>query len=86
MSDPRADLACRQLVEMVTDYLEGELSADDCARLEQHLVICDPCIHYVEQSRLTVEALKLTPRQPPPAAAREALMQAFRKFKGEDKP
>lgn len=86
MSDSRADLACRQLVEMVTDYLEGQLSPADSARLEQHLVICDPCVHYVEQTRLTVEALKRLPQQPPAPAAREALLQAFRKLKGEGEP
>jgi anti-sigma factor RsiW len=86
MSDSRADLACRRVVDMVTDYLEGELAPSECAQLEQHLVICDPCVHYLEQSRLTVEAIKRLPRDPVAPAARDALMSAFRKFKNEDKP
>lgn len=86
MSHSRADLACNRVVEMVTDYLEGDLSPEERAQLEQHLVICDPCVHYVEQSRLTVEALRQLPRDPVTPAARNALMEAFRKLKSEDKP
>ena len=86
MSHSRADLACNQVVEMVTDYLEGDLSADERAQLEQHLVICDPCVHYIDQSRLTVEALRRLPRDPVAPAARNALLEAFRKLRDEEKP
>ena len=50
----RGDLTCRELVEFVNDYLEGELSPDGRARFEAHLVCCVGCGNYVRQMRWTV--------------------------------
>jgi anti-sigma factor RsiW len=55
MSSP--DLTCVELVELVTDYLEGALSPADGERFEQHLDACNGCTAYVEQFR---EAIRLT--------------------------
>lgn len=48
------DLACQQVVEMVTDYLEGALSAADRRRLEHHLAGCPHCTEYLAQMRETI--------------------------------
>lgn len=75
------DPACREIVEVVTDYLEGRLSAEDRARFEQHLSICDGCSTYLEQIRQTIRAAgalreeSLDPRQ------REDLLRLFRNWK-----
>jgi anti-sigma factor RsiW len=53
----RRDLACREAVELVTDYLEGALSADDRARLEGHLANCPHCTEYLAQMRRTLDLL-----------------------------
>ena len=47
----RRDVLCRELVEMVDDYLAGELTADDRLAVEQHLAACDDCRGYVQQVR-----------------------------------
>jgi anti-sigma factor RsiW len=47
-------LTCRELVELVTEYLDGTLSRRDRARFEAHLGACTNCTHYVEQFRETV--------------------------------
>ena len=47
----RRDVLCRELVEMVDDYLAGELTADDRVAVEQHLAVCDDCRGYVQQVR-----------------------------------
>jgi anti-sigma factor RsiW len=71
------DLACIELVELVTDYLEGRLSADDTARFRQHLTACDGCTAYVEQMRTTIALTgSIAPDQIEPAA-RAALLEAF---------
>ena len=59
MSRPRRrrTVACQQLVEMVTDYLEGGLRPAERAAVEEHLTVCDHCSGYVEQVR---EMLVLT--------------------------
>lgn len=47
-------MPCAEFVERVTDYLEGALSAEDLARLEEHLGACAKCAHYLQQLRDTL--------------------------------
>jgi anti-sigma factor RsiW len=49
-----ADLTCRELVELVTDYLDGALPRRDRKRFEAHLRGCGNCTLYVEQFRETI--------------------------------
>jgi anti-sigma factor RsiW len=49
------DLTCAELVELVTDYLEGALPAGERERFEEHLTICEGCVNYVDQMRTTIE-------------------------------
>lgn len=51
------DIACEQLVELVTDYLDGALDPDVAARFNEHLLECDGCVSYVEQFRSTIGTL-----------------------------
>jgi anti-sigma factor RsiW len=74
----RRDLACQEVVELVTDYLEGALDERDRERFERHLGGCDGCTAYLEQMRLT---LRLAGRLEPEAVNpvfRERLVAAFR--------
>lgn len=52
-----AAVACRELVALASDYLDGELPADWRASLDAHLADCDGCRTYLEQIRVTIEAL-----------------------------
>jgi hypothetical protein len=63
------DVACRDLVALVTDYVDGVLPADWRTRLDQHLAECDGCTTYLQQIRTTVELLAhlSTGRQHPAA-------------------
>ena len=74
----RNDLVCRQIVELVTDYLEGELSARDRARFEAHLAECDGCAGYLEDMRRMVESMSQLPDPPMDPATHDALLRAFR--------
>jgi anti-sigma factor RsiW len=56
LSRRRADLVCQQVVELVTDYLEGALSRSDRRRFEAHLRQCPNCTNYLEQMRATIRA------------------------------
>ena len=58
-------LNCQELVELVTDYLEGALPPARHAELREHLVDCDDCLRYVGQIQLTV---RLLARLPPSGA------------------
>ncbi len=48
------DLPCRELVELVTEYLEGTLGEGVRVRFEAHLAICPGCRTYLEQMRETI--------------------------------
>ncbi len=81
MSVELDDITCRELVELVTDYLEGALAPADRTRFEEHLRICKPCVAYVEQIRLTIAAGgAIGPEQLDPEA-RDELLAAFRDWK-----
>jgi anti-sigma factor RsiW len=71
-------MTCRELVELVSDYLEGRLDARDQERFTAHLDVCPDCREYVEQMRVTVRALGEQPAERLSPAARSTLMRAFR--------
>ncbi len=75
------ELSCQELVELVTEYFEGALSARDAARFEQHVAACEPCVIYVEQLRDTITALGELPAESIDPAARDELLSAFRDWK-----
>jgi predicted anti-sigma-YlaC factor YlaD len=50
------DMSCKELVELVTDYLEGSLSPPDLHRFDLHIAKCDWCKIYIDQIRLTIKA------------------------------
>ena len=50
----RRRLACQQVVELVTEYLDGAMEPRRRARFEAHLAACDGCSNYLEQFRTTV--------------------------------
>jgi anti-sigma factor RsiW len=81
-----AELTCAELVELVTDYLEGALDREDAARFERHASCCPGCGTYLEQVRATVRlAGRLTPERLDPLA-RDRLLAAFRGWNGDGPP
>jgi anti-sigma factor RsiW len=75
------DLTCCELVELVTDYLEGALSRAERRRFESHLGTCRVCPRYVEQLRTTVRVLGRLGEDDVPEPVRYALLDAFRAWK-----
>lgn len=51
-------LICQQLVELVSDYLDGSLREQDREKVEAHLAVCDACTGYVEQVRRMLRLTK----------------------------
>jgi anti-sigma factor RsiW len=72
------ELPCRELVELVTDYLEDRLSPRDRARFEAHLADCELCRTYLEQFRQTIRLLGRLPEESISPEARDRLLEAFR--------
>ncbi len=75
------ELTCQELVELVTDYLEGVLPAMERARFEAHLAACSHCRIYIEQMRVTIRALGRLGEDDLAPDARETLLRAFRGWK-----
>ena len=72
------EMACQELVELVTAYFDGSLSWSERRRFRTHIRGCPHCTAYVEQMRLMIEASgRLTEADVDPAA-REELLAAFR--------
>ena len=74
------EMPCRELVELVTDYLEDRLSARDRARFEEHLAACEACRTYLDQFRQTIRVLGRLPEESLSEQAREALLNAFKEW------
>jgi anti-sigma factor RsiW len=72
------DLTCQELVELVTEYLEGGLSPEDRDRFEQHLVLCDGCAAHLEQMRTTIVLTGSLTEDSIPPDVQERLLGVFR--------
>ncbi len=52
---------CRELAELLLDFVNGELAAEQCQCLEEHMHACPPCEVYVETYRLTIRLTRQLP-------------------------
>lgn len=77
---PSDDIACVEVVELVTDYLEGVLSEADALRLERHLDTCPGCTEYLAQLRAVAGSLKGLTDESFPADMRDGLLADFRRL------
>lgn len=79
--DQLPEMPCKELVEVITEYLEDRLSATDRMRFEAHLAQCDACRTYLDQFRQTIQSLGRLPEESLSAQAKAALLAAFRDFR-----
>jgi len=75
------EMTCKELTELITDYLEERLSPVDRIRFDQHLSVCTGCVAYLEQMRATLKALSSKPALKIPPAIQSNLLAAFRRWK-----
>ncbi len=74
---------CREIVELITDYLEARLPLEARTRLEQHLVFCDWCRVYLEQIRQTIRVAGAVTEESLSPEKRDELVRLFRDWKGK---
>jgi len=72
------EMPCRELVELITEYLEDRLSPIDRTRFETHLAGCEACRTYLDQFRKTIRVLGRLPEESLSPEARNILLAAFR--------
>jgi predicted anti-sigma-YlaC factor YlaD len=83
MTPPADDFPCNELVEMVTDYLDGAMEAGDARRLEEHLSACPGCSSVREQFRVILRVsgqLAEADVRQLPDTERDPLLEAFRNW------
>jgi len=76
------EITCMELIEAITDYLEGTMQEAERRRFEAHLEGCPDCVNYLEQMRQTVAALGELSDERIGPDAREALLETFRGWRG----
>jgi anti-sigma factor RsiW len=70
-------MSCQELVELVTDYVEGSLSWRSRRRFEKHIRACQWCARYVEQMRVTIRTVGRLDADSISPQARDELLAAF---------
>lgn len=79
MNESRAgdEVACQEIVALVTSYLEGALEAHQAAEVEAHLALCEGCETYLQQMRQTIALTGTLSVQSLSPQTRAALLAAF---------
>ncbi|MEA2521048.1 MAG: hypothetical protein QOI81_694 [Actinomycetota bacterium] len=70
-------MECRDVVEAVTAYIEGDMSPEDRARFDEHLAQCDGCTNYLTQIRETIRLTGTLDAESLPPEQRTALQAVF---------
>jgi predicted anti-sigma-YlaC factor YlaD len=75
------EMTCKELVEVVTDYLEGSMPVDQRLLFEEHLAFCSWCRTYVEQMQDTIRLSSTLKEEDISPEARDALLDVFHDWK-----
>jgi predicted anti-sigma-YlaC factor YlaD len=78
---PEKELTCQELVEIVSDYLEGALAEEDRERFDAHLQKCEGCRRYLDQMRTTIRVVGTLTEDVLDPNARDELLLVFREWK-----
>lgn len=78
----RFDLLCRDLVELVSDYLSDDLDVATAAAVDAHLATCPACRDYLRQLRATIAATGRLRRESVDVRTMARLVAAFRDLLG----
>ncbi len=75
------DLACRELVELLTEFLDDSLDERTRTQVEQHLVLCGGCAEYLRQFRATIGTTRKLAEEDLLEPVKESLLHAFRHWR-----
>ena len=77
------DLMCKEVVELVSEYLDHALGAEGRVRFEKHLLTCPPCTAYLAQIRTTLELAGALDKAAPSEDTKLELVRMFRRWHGK---
>jgi anti-sigma factor RsiW len=73
-------ITCRQLVELLVDFVSGELPEEHRQVLDKHLKLCPPCVNYLETYHLTIQLTRQLPDAPLPPALHDRLLACLKEI------
>ena len=74
-------LTCHEVIELLSNYIEGALSDGDRRRVDEHLALCDGCTTYLEQMRETIRLSGMVTEEQVPEDDKASLLAAFRDWR-----
>ncbi len=77
------NFTCKEVAQLITEYLEGSFSLSQRLRFQMHIGLCMACRNYLRQMKYTVATLRQLPAEPVPPEIKEALMNRFQTWKKE---
>jgi hypothetical protein len=77
------EITCKELVEVVTDYLEGRMPAERRLLFEEHIAFCSWCQTYLDQMRETIRLTGMLTEDDLSPETRDTLLEAFRNWNAE---
>src|SRR4029078_2856557 len=86
VSEAQGMLSCREVVELVTAYLEGALTEAEEVRFEEHLEMCEGCAAYLDQMRRTIDVAGGLDPEAVDVEACDRLIHAFRTWRADSEP
>lgn len=75
------EITCKELVELVTDYLDHRMPAEQRLRFEEHIAFCSPCAVYLEQIRQTITVTGALREDDLDQQSRDAMLNVFKDFR-----
>lgn len=78
-------MTCKEIVELLLDYLEGDLPKEYRDLICQHIRLCGPCLHYLETYQLTVQVSRRLPPVPMPQELLERIRAAVNEAEAKGK-
>lgn len=76
----RSPLVCQEVVELVTDYLEGSMPPRERARFESHIADCPNCRRYLAQMRTTLDVLGRIEAEAVAPEAMDEMLELYRRW------
>ena len=78
-------MKCKELAEILVDYVAGELSPELAEHIREHLCLCPPCVRFVETYQVTIRVTRKLPMVAMPPDLMRRLKQAIEDAVAEDK-
>jgi len=76
-------ISCREITELLIDYVEGDLPETRMITMQQHICGCVPCAYYLETYHATIEATHALPDEPLPPEFEARLRQVLESWQAE---